>query len=143
MVCCSIVLAIQTSTDREPSVLFLNVCSKESERGCKLRQRAGMSPTYPESYCLHIAVIGHLNCPLEADELGSAESVEDLLGGGSLVRDVVEAVGDQVLHVRPRGTAVLLQSLDGPALARRRGKRRKESVITCMYGFLRNNIQLS
>ena len=32
------------------------------------------------------------------------------------MREVVETVGDQVLHVGPRGTAILLQVLDGATL---------------------------
>ena len=85
---------------------------------------------YPESDSLHIAVVGHGDGSLEADELRAAESVEDGLGRGSLVGEIVEAVADHVLHVRPRRTPVLLQTFDRSTLRDRGGEVRSVTRST-------------
>ena len=74
------------------------------------------SPPYPDSNGLHVAVRRHLHSSLQTEELGNTQPVKHLLSAWSLVGQVVEAVGDEVLHVWPGGAAVLLDVSYGPAL---------------------------
>jgi hypothetical protein len=71
-------------------------------------------PCSKEAICVLIAL--HLNGPLQADKFGGAESIKDLLGRWSIVGTVLETVVDQILHVGPRRTAVVLNVIDGSPL---------------------------
>lgn len=46
--------------------------------------------------------------PPQTDKLGAAEVVKDLLGRGPVLGTVLQALPNQLLHVRPRWTAVVL-----------------------------------
>ena len=60
------------------------------------------------------------NDPPQADKISGAEVVKDLLGSGSVLGIVLKALPDQLLHVWPRGTAVVLNVRDTVTLHRRR-----------------------
>ena len=58
----------------------------------------------------------------QADKISGAEVVKDLLGSGSVLGAVLKALPDQLLHVWPRGTAIVLNVRDTVTLYRRRQK---------------------
>ena len=73
-----------------------------------------LHPGSEQALCVLIAL--HLNGPPQADKLGGAESIKHLLGRGSIVGIVLEAVVDQVLHVWPWRKAIVLNVVNGPPL---------------------------
>lgn len=73
--------------------------------------------TYPSSeQALSVLIALNLNGSLQADELCGAESIEDLLCCGSIVGVILKTVVDQILHVGPRRTTIVLNVIDGSPL---------------------------
>ena len=73
--------------------------------------------TYPSrKNTLNIQVTLHLYGSLQADKFVGAETVEHLFSCGPIVGVVLKAVVDEVLHVRPWRTAVVLYVIDGATL---------------------------
>ena len=72
---------------------------------------------YPGSeQTLGVLIALNLNGSLQANKLCGAESIEHLLCCRSIVGVVLETVVDQILHVRPRRTTVVLNVIDGSSL---------------------------
>jgi len=80
------------------------------------RSDLGIGCSYPDGECLHRAVMLNRNCPLETHEICTAESVKYLLCRGPHSGHILQAVIDQVLHVWPGGTSIVLNVINWMAL---------------------------
>ena len=88
------------------------------EHGHMVSERDWFSP-HPDGKRLHAVVPLNGNGSLEAHKLCATEPVKHILCGRPLPGLILQTVADQVLHVWPRGTPIVLYVIDWTALGGR------------------------